>query len=608
MNHERIPDEVIDAVLKHNDIVDVVGKYVHLTKSGKNFKGLCPFHSEKSPSFIVNVEKQIYKCFGCGAGGNAITFIRDIESFSFAEAVKELAVEANMDITWEPSSQEQTVEQQETAAMVDGHEFAAKLYHYLLLNTEEGKVGLSYLRSRGFTDALIETFQLGYASGRRDVLVQYFQKRQYNLSLMEKAGLVKRTDSGEWTDMFRERVMFPIHDAKGRKIAFAGRTPGNMQPKYLNSPETKLFHKATLLYNFHQAKSAIRKSGQIVLLEGYADVIKAWDAGVENSVATMGTSLTADHSGFIKRFVEDVIICYDADSAGQAAAYKSLPILEQIGLRVKVAMIPDQMDPDEFITSRGADAFNRDVLQQAVTAVKYRLIFLKKQYNLQTQDGKLKYLRNALQIIARISSPTEREFYVKELSSEFDISMETLKQDMNMIRQEIQKITDNGDNIDNQWNNVRNGRRINPPGHLLPAYQRAEQNLLAVMMHDSQVAQYVQRELDDHFNVEDHAALAAYLYSYYARGFEADPSKFIATLQDEKLEKVSSSILMAGSSDGINEQVINDFIREIKKFPLQKEINEKKERLIAAERSGNIQLAANIASEINTLVRHLKST
>ncbi|WP_127582674.1 DNA primase [Paenibacillus koleovorans] len=609
MSNGQIPEEVIEAVLKHHDIVDVIGKYVHLTKQGRNMKGLCPFHSEKSPSFNVHPEKQIFKCFGCGAGGNAITFLRDIEGFSFGEAVRHLAAEAGMTIGWQELTQEQTEKQQERDHLLKAHEFAAMLYHHILINFEEGKPAIQYLKQRGFTDSLIETFQIGYAPARWDTLATLLQKREYKMPLMESGGLLSARSSGDgYVDKFRDRIIFPIRDAKGKVIAFAGRTMGNEQPKYLNSPETILFRKSRVLYNLHQARTAIKKEGAVVIFEGYADVIRAWSAGVHHGVGTMGTSLTEEHARALRLAAEEVVLCYDGDDAGQSAAYKSLSLLEKAGLTVKVAVVPDKLDPDEYIAGHGADAFRLEIVGAALPAVKFRLHHLRRNFNFLEPDAKLRYVRTAIrEVIADLSSPTEREHYLKELSAEYQVSLDAIKQETNQIRQELQKKRQNGDNNDNSWNNVRNdGGEGVPLPKPIDKSEKAETDLLTAMMHDKEVADYVQQHLGDAFNREAHAALAAYLYAYYAQGFAPDASRFMSSLQDERLERVASSMLMPDLIKGINAQVIDDCIRVIQTVPKLRAIEQMEQERIRVERAGDPLRAARMEQEIITLKNQLK--
>ncbi|MFD0870587.1 DNA primase [Chlamydia abortus] len=609
MSYGRIPEEVIEAVLKHHDIADVVGKYVKLTKQGHYLKGLCPFHSEKTPSFTVTPERQTYYCFGCHAGGNSINFLMEMESYSFVEAVRHMAEEANIPITWDTPTGEETEKQKEASAMLTAHELAAKWYHYILLNTEQGKHALEYLRSRGLSDKWLDFFQIGYAPAMKDKLFQFLLKRELPQTLLEKAGLiVERSDGSGFVDRFRDRIIFPIHDYKGRVIAFAGRALGDLQPKYLNSPETPLFNKSRQLFNLHHARPAIRKSGHAVLFEGYMDVIKAWEAGVVNGMATMGTALTQEHALALRRLADRVVICYDGDRAGQTAAYKSLPILEKAGLQVRVAYIPDGADPDEYITARGADKFRSEVLDYAMSAVQFRLTYIRSNFNFKDKNDTVRYLKAAARIIAEISSPIEREHHVKALSDEFSYPVEAIKQEMNEFRQQFLKMQENGDNNENPWNNViDNNRAKDEAPSLLPAYHIAEIKLLAAMMLDRDIAEEVSIRIGDQFNIEDHAALAAYLYAFYNEGNRPDISRFLAFLQDEELSRLASSIAIRESGQGINPQVIEDYIQEIKKVPCLNAIKQKKQEMIQAERAGNIVQAAQIASEIIILEKQMKS-
>jgi len=605
----KIPEEAIDAVRKHHDIVDTVGKYVHLTKNGKYMKGLCPFHSEKTPSFTVTPELQIFHCYGCGKSGDVIRFVAEVEGYSFPEAVRVLAEDAGLPVTWAGTEgKTETVADKERAAIIEAHELAAKLYHYLLGNTKHGAAAKQYLRNRGLSDRLIDQFKIGYAPQEWDLLVRFLQKRGFDLALMEKGGLLSaKSDGSGYVDRFRNRIMFPIDNRDGKTIAFGGRAMDDGGPKYLNTPETMLFTKSRTLYNQHLARPATRKSKQVVLFEGYMDTIKAWTAGVKNGVATMGTALTEEHCTMIRRQAEEVIICYDGDDAGQAAALKSIPLLEQAELKVSVAMLPKGKDPDEYIGEYGPDAFLREIMDQPVSSTKFKLIYSRKNHILLKEEGKKNYLLEAVQIVAELDSPIEREVYLKELSKEFDISLDTLKQDCHQTRQTLQKKKPQGDNNDISWNNGRNEKRrkIDAPV-LRPAYTNAERRLLNEMMRDREVAQAVLERIGEGFNIEDHAALAAYLYAYYAQGYDPDASRFIASLRDERLERTAASILMMDSGFPFDESTMNAYIQEIKKVPLYMELEQKKEQLVRADRAGDALLAAQLGLEIITLDRQLR--
>ncbi|MFC6332432.1 DNA primase [Paenibacillus septentrionalis] len=613
MAGDLIPDEVIDAVRNHHDIVEVVGKYVHLTKHGKYMKGLCPFHSEKTPSFTVTPELQIYHCYGCGKGGNVIRFVEEMEGYTFPEAIKMLAEDAGIPVTWTSNTGGHSQEQDNVRnKIIEAHELAAKFYHHILNNTVQGEEAKRYLIERGLTDKLIDQFMIGYAPVNWDVLTRFLMNRGFDPKLLEKGGLISVKNDGEgYYDRFRNRIMFLLRDRNGKPVAFAGRIIGEGQPKYLNSPETMLFTKSRMLYNMDLARSAIKKVKQIVLFEGYMDVIKAWSAEVHNGVATMGTALTEEHCLLLKRHCDEAIICYDGDSAGQAAAYKSIPMLEHVGIKVLVALLPKGMDPDEYIKTYGGDAFRHGVIEQAVSVTKFKLIYLRKNHILSREEGRNQYIVEAVKIIAELDSSTEREIQLKELSKEFDISLDALKQDCHEFRIQQQNFKQQRDNNQFSWNNGRNEKRKSERNSrsstVLPAYVNAERRLLHVMMRNRDVALAVHDKLGDAFNIANHIAIAAYLYAYYASGYEADAARFVATLEDEELERTATELLMMDGGFPFDEDIMDAWIQDIVKVPKLQEIERKKEEAVRAERAGDPIMAARLLQEINSLERELKN-
>ncbi|KQO17636.1 DNA primase [Paenibacillus sp. Leaf72] len=604
----KIPEEVIDAVRRHYDIVETVGKYVHLTKHGKYMKGLCPFHSEKTPSFTVTPELQIFHCYGCGKTGHVIRFVEEIEGYSFPEAVRVLAEEAGMPVTWTGAEGGQREEVDlDRLAIIEAHQLTAKLYNYLLNNTQHGKIAKDYLLDRGLREKQIDHFMIGYAPDQWDTLNRFLTARNFDPVLMEKGGLLSaKNDGSGHVDRFRSRIMFPIWDRDGKVIAFGGRVIGDGQPKYLNSPETMLFTKSRVFYNLHHARPAIRKSKQVVLFEGYMDVIKSWSAGVNNGVATMGTALTEEHCAILGRQAEEIILCYDGDDAGQAAALKSIPMLEKAKLRVRVSILPKGKDPDEYIEEYGPDTFLREAIDGAATTTKFKLIYSRKNHILLTEEGRKNYLLEAAGIVADLDSAIEREVYLQELSREFNFPLDVLKQDCQAKVLELQKKKPQGDNNDNSWNNGRNeNRRSSGPPSLLPAYIKAERRLLHVMMRDREAALAVHDRLGEAFNVEDHAALAAYLYAFYAQDHDPDVGRFIGSLQDERLERAAAAISMMEDVP-FDEDILAADIEDISKVPAFRELELKKEEAVQAERAGDYMLAAQMHTEINALERQLK--
>jgi len=611
MAGELIPDEVIDAVRNHHDIVEVVGKYVHLTKQGKYMKGLCPFHSEKTPSFTVTPELQIFYCYGCGKGGNVIRFVEEMEGYTFPEAVRTLAEEAGIPITWLSNGNGHALSPEDTARnrLIEAHELAVKFYHYILNNTAQGAGAKRYLLERGLTDKLIDQFMIGYAPSDRDVLARFLSNRGFDHKLLEKGGLISPNNEGDgFYDRFRNRVMFPLWDRNGKAIAFAARSLGDAQPKYLNSPETMLFTKSRMLYNLNLARPAIKKAKQIILFEGYMDVIKAWSAEVLNGVATMGTALTEDHCLMLKRHGEEIIVCYDGDSAGQAAAYKAIPMLEQAGLKVMIAILPKGMDPDEYIERNGGQAFRNEIIEQAVSTTKFKLIYSRKNHILSREEGRNQYIVDAVKIVAELDSSTEREIHLKELAKEFDISLDALKQDCHEFRLQMQNLKHPRDNNVISWNNGRNEKRKSEGSStVLPAYVKAERMLLHVMMRNRDIALAVHEKLGDAFNIPNHEAVAAYLYAYYFADNDADAARFVETLNDPELERTATELLMMDGGFPFDEDIMAAWIEDIQKVPKLRELKKKKEEALRAERAGDALSAALLQQEIISLERELKN-
>jgi DNA primase len=415
----KIPEQLIDQVLRQLDIVDLVGQYVSLRKSGRNYFGLCPFHSEKTPSFSVSPEKQIFYCFGCGAGGDAIKFVMEIEQLTFVEAVLHLAERVGIQVPQIPGASGAEPEHDERAEIRRALELAARLYHHVLVRTEYGEEARRYLKNRQVSSKAVEEFQIGFAPSSPKFLLQFMTRRGYGEEILEKAGLIlSRGDSpsGARVDRFRGRIMLPIHDGQGRIIGFAGRVIGDGKPKYMNTPDTPLFQKGNHLFNLHRARSHIRKERQAVLFEGYLDVISAWQAGIRTVVATQGTSLTDAQARILARNCDTVILCYDADNAGQSAALRGLDLLKKYDLTVKVAKMPAGMDPDDYIRRFGGTAFREEILSDSLSLTAFKLESLKKNYDLQDEDGRMKYLADAVDTIAELQLAIEQDHYLRRLS------------------------------------------------------------------------------------------------------------------------------------------------------------------------------------------------
>ena len=411
-----IPEDKIEEIRAASDVVEVVGEYVKLKQRGTNFVGLCPFHKEKTPSFNVNPGLGIFKCFGCGAGGNVFQFLMRIESFGFPEAVKILAAKAGIVI---PENQEEQKQSSEVESIFHALRFAGRFFYQQLTQASSGEEALTYLTNRGFTPDTIKKFGLGYAPESWDGLLLAAEKEKIDVQFLEKAGLViPRKDKSGYYDRYRNRVIFPIFSHLSKVIGFGGRilTAEKNQPKYINSPETRVYHKGRVLYGLHQSKQAIRKREQVLLVEGYTDVISLFQAGIEHVVATSGTALTPDQIKLLKRYTTQVLVLYDSDSAGAAAALRGIDLLLAQGMTVYGLELPEGEDPDSYVRNHGAEAFEKYMVEQRKDFIAFTYELAKRSGQLQTPEGEGKLTRAILNSIARMPDTTMHEPFIRRAS------------------------------------------------------------------------------------------------------------------------------------------------------------------------------------------------
>lgn len=417
------PEDLIEEIRVNNDIVEVISEYVKLDKKGKNYFGRCPFHNEKTASFSVEPVKQIFNCFGCGKGGNVIHFIMGIENLDFRDAIKLLADRAKISIPETDTGVQDDSQARLKKALLEINIEAARFFHNNLINGRD-KAPLAYLIDRKIERQTITRFGLGYAADSFDTLYKHLKSKGYSEEAIIHSGLVIfKEETKKIYDRFRGRIMFPIFDIRGNVIAFGGRVMDSSQPKYMNSPETEVYHKGKHLYAMNFAKNACSK--QIILAEGYMDVISLHQSGIINAVAPLGTALTENQGRLLKKYTEEIILSFDSDNAGQAAALRSLDLLHEIGCNVKVLTIPSGKDPDEFIKTRGVDEFKR-IVSKAMNLVDFKLGLLDNKIDTTTNDGKVRFVDNAMVILDKIDNNVERELYVKKLSRELGVSEQSI--------------------------------------------------------------------------------------------------------------------------------------------------------------------------------------
>ena len=417
------PDELIEEVRSRNDIVDVISGYVHLQKKGANYFGLCPFHNEKSPSFSVSRSKQMYYCFGCGAGGNVFTFLMEYENDTFPEAVKALADRAGISLPEADESEEAKREQSKRSRLLAINKEAAK-YFYFQLRAKQGEPGLHYLRKRQLTDETIHRFGLGYANKTADDLVRYLKGKGYSEELIREAGLCNTDEKHGMYDKFWNRVMFPIEDINHRVIGFGGRVMGDGKPKYLNSPETPIFDKSRNLYGLNFARSS--RKGNIILCEGYMDVIAMHQAGFNQAVASLGTAFTLGQAGLLKRYAKEVLLSYDSDGAGVKAALRAIGILKEAGLTGRVINLEPYKDPDEFIKNLGAEAF-QERIDNAENSFLFEILMLQREYDLNDPEKKTEFHRAVAKKLCEFPEEVERENYLEAVAEKYHIGFESLR-------------------------------------------------------------------------------------------------------------------------------------------------------------------------------------
>ena len=423
----RYSEEIIDEVRQSNDIVDVISQYMYLKRSGRNYFGLCPFHNEKSPSFSVSPDKQIFHCFGCGVGGNVISFIMKIEGCGFVEAIQILAEKANIQL---PTLENNVDSQREElkAKVYKVNEFTAKFYHENLYKPTS-KAGQEYVKKRMLTNDTLENYKIGF-SGRFNELYMALKHNGFGDQEILESGLVNRNDNGQYIDRYRNRLMFPICDVRGRVIAFGGRVLDDSKPKYINSPENVIYSKGRHLFGLNVAKKYDTK--QLLIVEGYMDVISLHQRGVKNVVGALGTALTQQQGFLLRKNAEQVILSFDSDEAGQTAKLRAIDVLQSMGLDLRVLQMEGAKDPDEYIIKYGNARF-KNVVDRAISVLEFKIKILKNKLNLDNINDKIKFLNEIAKLLSNIDNTMEREIYIEKIAKGYNISKEAIYAEVNKL-------------------------------------------------------------------------------------------------------------------------------------------------------------------------------
>ncbi|MBU4944915.1 DNA primase [Staphylococcus aureus] len=582
----RIDQSIINEIKDKTDILDLVSEYVKLEKRGRNYIGLCPFHDEKTPSFTVSEDKQICHCFGCKKGGNVFQFTQEIKDISFVEAVKELGDRVNVAVDIEATQSNSNVQiASDDLQMIEMHELIQEFYYYALTKTVEGEQALTYLQERGFTDALIKERGIGFAPDSSHFCHDFLQKKGYDIELAYEAGLLSRNEENfSYYDRFRNRIMFPLKNAQGRIVGYSGRTYTGQEPKYLNSPETPIFQKRKLLYNLDKARKSIRKLDEIVLLEGFMDVIKSDTAGLKNVVATMGTQLSDEHITFIRKLTSNITLMFDGDFAGSEATLKTGQNLLQQGLNVFVIQLPSGMDPDEYIGKYGNDAFTAFVKNDKKSFAHYKVSILKDEIAHNDLSYE-RYLKELSHDISLMKSSILQQKALNDVAPFFNVSPEQLANEIQFNQAPA-----------NYYPEDEFGGYIEPEPigmaqfDNLSRQEKAERAFLKHLMRDKDTFLNYYESVDkDNFTNQHFKYVFEVLHDFYAENDQYNISDAVQYVNSNELRETLISLEQYNLNDEPYENEIDDYVNVINEKG-QETIESLNHKLREATRIGDVEL------------------
>ncbi len=555
----RYSDEIIDDVRQSNDIVDVISQYVRLKRSGRNYFGLCPFHNEKSPSFSVSPEKQIFHCFGCGVGGNVFTFLTKIEGINFVEAVQLLAERANIQLPTLENNVDSAKEALK-AKVYKVNEFTAKYYHENLYRPES-KMAQEYIKKRKLSNETLKAFQIGF-SGKFDELYRELKKQGFEDREILESGLVNKNERGQYIDRYRNRLMFPICDARGRVIAFGGRVLDDSKPKYINSPENIVYSKGRHLYGLNVAKKYDIKK-RLLIVEGYMDVVSLHQRDIHNVVASLGTALTQQQGYLLRNNTEQIILSYDSDEAGQTAKVRAMEILQNMGCDIRVLQMEGAKDPDEYVIKYGNARF-QNLVDKAISVIEFKVKILRQSLNLESTNDKIKFLNEIAKLISKIDNSMEREVYIEKIAKEYDVSKEAIYAEVNKLTYKESK----DEKVLGKPKPVVRHIEKKEMDNVSEATKRRENTVLAILLSgDRNIYEIIKQNITiEDFKYEIDKKIAQKVYEEFENG-----NSNINSIIDDLLEEEQNHITMIMAEDyGIDdvEKAIDDIIQSYEKDKL----------------------------------------
>ena len=556
----RYSDEIIDDVRQSNDIVDVISQYVRLKRSGRNYFGLCPFHNEKSPSFSVSPEKQIFHCFGCGVGGNVFTFLTKIEGINFVEAVQQLAERANIQLPTLENNVDSAKEALK-AKVYKVNEFTAKYYHENLYRPES-KMAQEYIKKRKLSNETLKSFQIGF-SGKFDELYQELKKQGFEDREILESGLVNKNERGQFIDRYRNRLMFPICDVRGRVIAFGGRVLDDSKPKYINSPENVVYSKGRHLYGLNVAKKYDIKK-RLLIVEGYMDVISLHQRDIHNVVASLGTALTQQQGYLLRNNTEQIILSYDSDEAGQTAKVRAMEILQNMGCDIRVLQMEGAKDPDEYVIKYGNARF-QNLVDKAISVIEFKVKILRQSLNLESTNDKIKFLNEIAKLIAKIDNSMEREVYIEKIAKEYDVSKEAIYAEVNKLtykESKDEKVLSKTRPV------VRHIEKKETDNDVSEATKRRENTVLAILLSgDKNIYEIIKQNITiQDFKYEIDKKIAEKLYEEFENG-NSNINSMIDNLSEEEQNHITMIMAEDYGIDDV-EKAIDDIIQSYEKDKL----------------------------------------
>lgn len=554
------PEELVEEVRQRNDIVDVISSYVKLQKKGSSHMGLCPFHGEKTPSFSVSRSKQMYHCFGCGAGGNVFTFVMEYENYTFVEALKMLANRAGVNLPEAEFSEEEKRKADLKTRLLEINKAAAR-YFYYQLKSERGKLAYHYLRGRELSDETIVKFGLGYSSKYSDDLYQYLKSLGYNDSILKESGLVTMDEAKGVYDKFWNRVMFPIMDVNNKVIGFGGRVMGEGMPKYLNSPETRIFDKSRNLYGLNLARLSRKKN--MIICEGYMDVIALHQAGFHNAVASLGTAFTGLQANLLKRYTDEVLVCYDSDEAGTKAALRAIPILKDAGLTARVINMKPYKDPDEFIKALGQEEFQSRI-DQAQNSFYFEIEVLEKDFDMADPEQKTKFFHETAKKLLVFKEEIERNIYIEAIARKYNISHEELRRLVNRYGSQIVVGIDREESYQTQEKKKRKTE---------DGFAQTQKLLLTWLMEDVSLFQKLKGIISPNDFKEDlYHQVAEMMFEQYDKEGMILPAKIINYFESKEEQTEAASLFSTSLHKDMNkmerEKALNEIVQKIKRASL----------------------------------------